>query len=85
VRYSDSMGLPIITVTLEGGRIDCKVQGSPLSIAQYADAVALTIRSIAGLFASTGRVTEDAVVEEMIRLIDERGRVPTVTETNRIH
>jgi hypothetical protein len=79
------MSLQIITVTLEDGRIDCKVQGSTLSVSQYGDAVALVIRSIAGLFASSGQVTESQVVEEIIRVVDDKGRMPVETEKQHLH
>lgn len=71
----------IIVVTSVNGRIDCKVRGSTLSVAQYGDAIALAIRCVAGLFASSGKVTEGAVVEEIIRVVDEKGRVPVQTGT----
>lgn len=77
--------IQIIVVTLEEGRIDCKVQGSPLSISQYGDAIALAIRSIAGLFAANSPVTEAQVVEEILRVVDDKGRIPATTETQHLH
>ena len=77
--------IQIITVTLEEGRIDCKVQGSPLSVQQYGDAIALVIRSVAGLFASNSNVTEAQVVEEILRIVDDKGRTETKTETHHLH
>ena len=74
------MAIQIIVVTLEDGRVDCKVQGSPLSVSQYGDAVALVIRSIAGLFASNAPVTEADVVEEILKVVDDSARIPATTQ-----
>ncbi len=73
--------IQIIVVTVEGNQVDCKVQGSTLSVKQYGDAVALIIRSIAGLFAKNSPVTEDAVVEEILRVVDSESLKPVQSET----
>lgn len=77
--------IQIIVVTLDDQRIDCKVQGSPLSVAQYGDAIALAIRSVAGLFATHGNVNEAAVVDEILRIVDDKGRIPAPTDTHHLH
>lgn len=66
--------IQIIVVTVDGNQVDCKVQGSPLSVAQYGDAVALIIRNIAALFSRNSNVTELAVVEEVLRVVDSESR-----------
>lgn len=76
--------IQIITVTLDGDRIDAKVQGSTLSVTQYGDAIALVIRSVAGLFASNSNVTEAAVVEEILRVVDDKGRLLGDTQSSRL-
>ena len=75
------MAIQIIVVTVEGRQVDCKVQGSTLSVKQYGDAVALVIRSIAGLFAKNAPISEHDVVEEILRVVDDQSRKPTDTET----
>lgn len=72
--------IQIIVVTINGNQVDCKVQGSTLSVKQYGDAVALVIRSIAGLFAKNAPVTEADVVEEILRVVDGESRKPIDTE-----
>lgn len=77
------MSVQIITVTLEDQRIDCKVQGSPLSVAQYANAIALAINCVAGIFeSSSSKVTKEEVLEALLTQINEVARVPIKSETH---
>lgn len=71
------MTVEIIVITLDGERVDCKVRGSTLSVAGYAQAISLAVRAVAGLFAQGSAVSEISIVQEINKVIDESLEIVT--------
>lgn len=71
------MSLQIIAVTLEeGGRVDVKVQGSPLSIESYGNVLGTVVRIASNLFADTGEIEQKEAIRLLLKAIQKEAHSP---------